>query len=211
MSLSHAASTLNANVWHIAIDSMGNEKAYCWLCNDSLGRSICNVKTHENTHKHQAFVLTQPVTRPSLVTQALQTTQLIPHGSQPSHPAIPILSPFDIAGTNLLYFFLPAGQHPKPLPLPATTPDPIASYLNDYWMNAEQSGETSPQSPQQTEDQIPYHRTMKLMSDLMKRRIFNYKIQMYLSNLESGPIPMLGTSLILIMSGFPGQIGYHVF
>ncbi|KAK0462782.1 hypothetical protein IW261DRAFT_1613923 [Armillaria novae-zelandiae] len=150
MSLSHAASTLNADVWHVAIDSMGNEKAYCRLCNDSLGRTIRNVKAHENTHKHQAFVLAQQVTRPSLVAQALQSTESIPQDSQPSLPAVPILSPFNVAGTNLLYSFLPAGQRPELLPLPPTTPDPIASYLNDYWMNAEQSGETGAQSPQQT-------------------------------------------------------------
>ncbi|SJL16514.1 uncharacterized protein ARMOST_20040 [Armillaria ostoyae] len=150
MSLSRAASTLNADVWHVTIDSTGNEKAYCQLCNDSLGRDIRNAKQHEKSSKHQTLALAQQVPPPSLAAQALESTQSLPCSSEQPVPAVPILSPLDVAGTNLLYSFLPAGQRPKPLPLPDTTPDPITNYLNDYWKSAEESGETGMQSPQQT-------------------------------------------------------------
>ncbi len=82
--------------------------------------------------------------------QALQSTDSLPHGSEQPVPAVPVLSPSDVAGTNLLYSFLPATQRPKLLPLPDTTPDSTAEYLNNYWQGFDASEDTGAQSPQQT-------------------------------------------------------------
>ncbi|KAK0444176.1 hypothetical protein EV421DRAFT_1903287 [Armillaria borealis] len=152
MSLSHAASALNTDVWHVVVDSTGNEKAFCHVCHDSLGRDIRNARPHEQSDHHQRLLAQQQQISASLTSSllaaALHSTDSALHGEQPTSPAVPICTHFDVAGTNLLYSFLPPDDRPEMLSLPDTTPVPIADYLNNYWKGVKASGEATTESPQ---------------------------------------------------------------